>query len=143
MRFTLLCLSTPLTKNTEISFRGVPLLDWKWGVQMCDYDSDESSIHLYDIPEFPGYDQPQANTEVRASTQRVELYSSGSPSSGRDLIGEASTRDYSPEEESTVDYSSGEDLTDEESPGEVSIVVNQPRQVSLNKTAIDDIAHQG
>jgi hypothetical protein len=43
---------------------------------MCDYDSDCSDINLYDIPEFPGYDQlqvgPEGKADVNASVEDAE-----------------------------------------------------------------------
>jgi hypothetical protein len=57
---------------------------------MCDYDSDHSDVGLYDIPEFPGYDQLQVGYEsepdTRASVEGAEQYSSETGADSNDDV---------------------------------------------------------
>lgn len=57
---------------------------------MCDYDSDYSDIDLYDIPEFPGYDQlqvgPEGEPAIRASNECAEQCSSESGADSEDDV---------------------------------------------------------
>ena len=57
---------------------------------MCDYDSDCSDIDLYDIPEFPGYDQvqvgPEGEPDINASLESAEQCSSKTGTDSNDDV---------------------------------------------------------